>query len=242
MVKYLMRSSSHALGALLAATCFGACESNAPLAPRPSGPAVFIMLPVSTASAEWPAVSAVIAKSVTASGVQFVQASRFEMRRVGDSRLFDWRSQEAPQSSPFLGIPGNYRLADTTSATGLGRDALMPGERYSLAVEFDGVLVQGQVVIPGRPNPQLRRGSTQDTVVWSPVPGAGAYLDPDGAITTDTVWISERAPTRGAYTVTAMDPNWARYKRSPTSTQEGVQGALGLFGAQVSATLTVPSR
>jgi len=229
-------------GLLLAAFSLASCGDGVPLAPESTGPAIYVLLPVASPSATATLVTAAVTRSVSPSAVQFAAARRFEMRRLSDGVRFDWQQQDVLQQSPFLALQGNYRLSDTATVNGLGRNSLSPGTQYSLVVEFDDVLVQGQVTVPQMPQPRVLQGNERDTVIWSPVVGSAGYLDPDGRFTGDTLWVSERRPSRVSYTVTALERNWARYLRFTTATQEGILGALGVFGAQVSATVAVTPR
>jgi len=51
------------------------------------------------------------------------------------------------------------------------------------------------------------------------------------------MWIGDRQGAGTRFFVTAIDPQLARYLRSPQLTQSGVTGALGPFGAQVTVSI-----
>ncbi len=221
------------------AACACGCEPSAPLIAESDELMVYVVLESSPSDFAPQPITAVVARSATPA-VEFLSAHVFSMRRASDGRLFDWREQ--PTISIGIGqLSGNYVLAEALSDVGaLGRDSLMPGDRYDLWVETRGRTITGSVTLPGRPVLRLHRGVELDTIMWAPVAGAAAYRTPDGRLSADTMWIGNRQSAGTRYFVTAVDPQLAQYLRSPRLAQSGVAGSLGLFGGQVTVSLKVP--
>lgn len=209
------------------------CEPSVPLVAEPREPVVFVILEIGSSAPQLARpVAAVVTRFLSPSTVDQRPVEQFVMRRASDGRLLDWRAEQLPTFGPSI-LTGNYVLADSTSAAGLGRDSLVPGERYDLMAEIDGRVVNGTVTVPQAPVPRVLRGTSADTVVWSPVAGAAAYQLPSGTLSTDTLWVGESRPVGTPYLVSALDPQLARYLQQPELAQVGITGALGLFGAQV---------
>lgn len=227
--------------AVLGVALLSGCEgSTLPIAQSDS-PMVLVVLSLRPPDSQPEALTAVVARTSAPFDYSLRPADRFDMRRSSDARSFIWRPVESQQLFfPF--VSGNYALDDSSSSLGLGRADMRPGDRYELTIETQGVLVVGTVTLPDRPTPRLLRGQARDTIVWSPVQGAAAYRTPDGLVVSDTIWTGPRASDTVRYTVTALDPQLASYLQSPTLAQSGISGALGLFGAEASATVAVSGK
>ncbi len=216
-----------------------ACEASAPLIADSDELMVYVVLESFAPGVAPQPITAVVARSATPT-VSFISADLFSMRRVADGKRFGWR-QQPTISIGFGQLTGNYVLADSTSGEVLGRDSLKSGDRYQLLVEAQSRTITGSVAIPGFPALRLHRGAELDTVSWSPVNGAAAYRTPDGRLTVDTIWISARGATGSRYVISALEPQLAQYLQTPSLVQSGIEGSLGLFGGQSTASIEIPA-
>ena len=194
----------------------------------------------------------------------YLVADRFEMRRLSDGALFDWRpvapefdlppaDSTAVGGSFIIPLNGNYLLPRVGLAGRLGRQDLAAGETYTLVVEVQGRNIIGQVTIPGVPTlvrtPDLANG---DSVVWRRVDGAEGYsvTTPDFyplfGFTKDTVFQFDSriqaGQARTGTVVRAYEPQLFAYVQNFRFTNSrvgraGIVGGLGVFGAYNSDSL-----
>lgn len=191
-----------------------------------------------------PDLRALLATSGTPLAVEFRSAERFDMRRDADGALFDWREDPQPDGL-FLPIVGNYVLAESASAQGLGRRDLRAGESYTLEILTGGRTIVGRTTIPAHPSARLvERGDGSRVVEWSRDATVGGYLvhaetdkEPEH-LTTDTFYVLREdlpaalLPATPRFRVTAVDSNWYRFLMDSSSHAAGIDGARGVFGAR----------
>jgi len=238
------------------------CGAGDPL--TPASPEPFLYLVLSTARpAALPQpdslLSAVLMTTGTPLRSEYRTAEQFAMRRVSDGASFAWSARgltgPAPATYQFVTLAGagNYLLADTAGAAGLGRQDLAPGETYTLRIDTDGRTVEGRVTVPGRPVPSLVRRGDRTFAVWPRTAGAAAYLvdgetEGRGAVVlTDTAYVllydrRDGTPANPAVRVTALDANLFRYMSDSTLERAGLTGGYGVFGAVSTGVLLVPVR
>ncbi len=226
--------------ALLAALILGpaACDSGTTEVPPAEGPFLYLVLgerSIDVAGTD--AVRQQHAVLLTLSGpdapVEFRSAVRFAMEdRWG--RRFGWlpfdrsgsvRREPAPDT-----LHPNWLLPADPWA-GLGADNLVPGQRYTLALDTEGLLVRGTTTLPGVMDAELTADSA--ALVWPSVPGAAGYRVLVGGAATlvgDTVFPLTAAQRQaGSLVVDALEPNaWAFLADGAASA--GIDRGLGVFG------------
>jgi hypothetical protein len=183
----------------------------------------------------------------------FLVATRFEMRRLSDGALFDWRpvtpSDTAVGNGNEYVLPSeaNYELPRAGSGGLLGRQDIVAGESYGLLIEVDGRTVQGLTKVPGVPT-IVRSAAllSQDSLVWATAAGAGGYsvvtqdFFPLSDFTRDTLYRfdgpNDNISAKGTV-VRAYEPGLFSYLTDRRRGSAGVTGALGVFGAYNSDSL-----
>jgi hypothetical protein len=197
---------------------------------------------------------AVLATTATPVRVEYRSADAFVMRRASDGALFDWR-EDATASAVYTPFGGNFVLAESASTVGLGRNALTPGETYTLEVRSIGRTITGRTTIPARPQPVvIERPDRTRVVEWPRVATAAMYLvDTESELRefqheiVDTFFVlpDDRPETPGVpqrFRITAVDSNWFRFMRDSSTVAAGLEGAYGLFGAMSRTVTNLPPR
>ena len=175
----------------------------------------------------------------------YVTADRFEMRRVSDGALLDWRPNTPAKSyvrltRELLTEDGNYVLPLHGAAGRLGRIDLMPGDQYELFVDVGAVAIRGTASVPAVPQAAFETNGALPVLSWKPVPGVGGYsvttqdFLPIFAFTRDTVFHFD-GPIENisgfGTIVRAYEPQLFSYLADPHVGRVGITGALGVFGA-----------
>jgi hypothetical protein len=183
----------------------------------------------------------------------YVTADRFEMRRVSDGALLDWRPNTPAKprvvlSGGLLTEDGNYVLPLHGAAGRLGRIDLVPGDQYELFVDVGTVAIRGSVSMPAVPQAAFESNDPVPVLSWKPVVGAGGYsvttqdFMPTFAFTRDTVFHFDGPigidNISGIGTIVrAYEPQLFSYLADPHVGRAGITGALGVFGAYNSRAL-----
>ncbi len=214
-----------------------ACDPTVPLASHTNKSMVYLVLSLHQPAPAQPGIFAVVANTGTPYALDLRPATRLVLRRRSDLATFAWRPA-TPQPPGF--VRGNYELLESSTPDGLGWRNLVPGERYDLEVETEGRLVAGSTQMPERPMLRLQRGLGIDTVFWNRAIGAVAYRFLDRNFEVDTFFVVAPRADTATYYVTAFEQNLHAYLRDTTLVRSGITGAFGLFGAQVTAAITVP--
>jgi hypothetical protein len=172
-------------------------------------------------------------------------AERFEMRRASDNALFGW--QQLDGTSDIGGDPDltldrpNYLLPDTTSGALLGASDLRAGGTYTLYIETEGEIIEGQVTVPLNFSAEFIERDGRQVAVWPKVAGAGGYtieFDMDNGsgrnaiVQTDTVApLPEDLSSGGTLVISALDPNMYAYTAVDQLARSGIDNGYGVFGA-----------
>jgi hypothetical protein len=234
--------------AALATVC--ACHAEVPVAVTTDVPMVYLLLTPDSLDGLFPELRAVVA-NIGGPGlvpIDYLTADRFTMRRKSDGIAFNWYA--VPAMGIYAPSGGNYALAESASAAGLGRTDLAAGETYTLEIPVGDSVITGEATIPEHPQPRLvELTDGAQMVVWPAAGAAAGYqlhvISPEEYVpfTADTFYL-----LRGVFPVgpgsrivlTAMDSNWARYFRDNTAKSAGLTGAYGVFGAMSRTTLILP--
>jgi hypothetical protein len=186
----------------------------------------------------------------------YLQADRFEMRRVSDGARYAWRP--FPTQEDVVGFGprelGNYFLPRVTTAAGLGWDSLAAGAVYELVIDVGAFRLAGRTRVPGRVE-FVREPADGDSVVrWRSAVGTALYLFGGdlfyGArrIADTAIIVSRRPPHPGepsfpeVIEVFAIDSNYAAFRGDLRASQAGISGGWGIFGSYTSAELELPPR
>ncbi|HEX7091865.1 MAG TPA: hypothetical protein VF192_17235 [Longimicrobiales bacterium] len=179
-------------------------------------------------------------------------AQRFEMRRASDGAPFDWRAYsnliDEPGTSSSIGLDkANYYLPEESSGNGLAYRDLEPGETYELEIETEGVVLRGRATMPESFTVHVLVQDGHRIAVWPRVRGAGGYIvvayPYPGELQADTTYvIPADVPAGTGLGVRALDENLYRYLADERVGRSGIDRGYGVFGAVVSASVTVPER
>jgi hypothetical protein len=239
-----------------------ACQASEPLPRFDETPAVSLLITPEIAGGQLPPGapprpdSGLFATLVT-TGIPvrspYLQADRFEMRRVSDGARYAWRP--FPTQRDFVAYApqelGNYFLPRATSGVGLGSDSIAPGTVYELAIDAGAFRLVGRTRVPGRVE-FVREPTDGDSVVrWRTAVGAAVY-GVGGDIyavrrIADTAVVILRGPpllgqTPNIVSVFAYDSNYAAFGGDLRASQAGMSGGWGVFGSYTSAELELPPR
>lgn len=237
------RVAAEVAAAVLLLVAVGACSSEITF-PREGEPIVYLVLnQVAPAGAGDVKQTAFVLRQIRADSAVFLEAQRFEMRRVSDGASFDWRHGGIFGSVPFSETggalqtgEGNYVLADSATESGLGRAELEPGTAYSLRVVTDQAEITGTVTMPDSFSITRAGSGEVRRAVWPDVEGAGGYSvqtffgeEQDVRLQRDTAVSVPAGP--GSIFVRALDPQAFRYVSDPDARRAGIEGGLGVLGA-----------
>lgn len=176
----------------------------------------------------------------------FLEAERFEMRRVADGALYAW------ESYGYVGVStdvyalsysdANYHLPDTLTSAGLGADSIRPGESYSLEIAYPGGLIAGSVTMPDTFSVSISRHNDQTVATWSARGAPGFRVRVPGhdpVLVSDTTHIvpPDASTSDEEIIVEALDQNLWRYLTDGQTARAGLTGAVGLFGGLTTATV-----
>ncbi len=128
----LRRHASLALAILCASSLPWSCDLAKSLDPRTQEPILLLVLSDIASNPFQLELTALVANSGRPSRVEYRSAQTFRMTRESDGAGFAWRASSPPVfpgGGSFLPTAGNYALDEKSSASGLGREALMAGER-----------------------------------------------------------------------------------------------------------------
>jgi hypothetical protein len=221
--------------AALSGLTLAGCLQDPPTVPERKEPMLYMVL--HQLSAGDSGLHALLTRTGSPILSEFIQASRFEMRRGSDGALFDWRFRPQPAGSGVglhptpLTLSANYFLPMTGNGGRLGGQFLRNGQRYVLTVETSSGTIQGSTSIPGSFNITY---DSDSAVRWSRAEGAAGYQVVEGAyrlLQLDTVYrpgrfIGVSVPIR----VIALDSNLFRYLRGTEQTAAGITGGFGILG------------
>jgi len=229
--------------ALLALTMAGAGCGSSLTPPEPSSePYIYLVLGQTVAYPREPRQLAFLLTTGTPTRSDYLEADTFEMRRVADGALFDWRSLglegEAPVSVTSADlIAANYILADTATTRGLGYPDVRPGGRYNLTIVAGEHTLHGSVTVPDTFRIEFR--DERRSVVWPSARGAAGYsvaLTAGGTtLQTDTTFRIPSTVTSGSIFVTALDSNLYDYMVRDELPRSGIDAGFGVFGAAIRA-------
>jgi hypothetical protein len=252
MVALTTRRAAAAYCFTFVATVLGGCTADV-LVPHTNEPMVYLVLTPDSLTGLQMELRAVLATTATPVRVEYRSADSFIMRRASDGALFDWR-EDATASAVYTPFGGNFVLAESASTLGLGRDALTPGETYTLTISSLGRTITGRATIPARPQPVVIEGPDRRVVEWPRAAAAAMYLvETDSElrelqhVIVDTFFVlpDDRPETPGVpqrFRITAVDSNWFRFMRDTSTVSAGLEGAYGLFGATSRTVIDLPPR
>ena len=227
-----------------------ACDSALPSIPVSDATLTYVLLAKDSLLSADSVVSGLIVTAGTPRQATYRHIEEFTMRRTRDGAQFKWQIRDltaqpipTPTTSGAIAISGNVTLARASANGQLGRDSLEYGERYSFHIVTEGVVVEGDVRIPQRPEPvRLLRGN-QEIVAWPRVPGAGGYavqVDTDRTpqiALGDTQYVVRRdrpsgeIPAAPRAVVRALDSNLVKIVSDSSIRSAGVRGSYGVIGA-----------
>lgn len=225
---------------LLLAVAVPACSTEITF-PENREPFLYLILN-EVAPAGGPVQPALLLRQIRADSAAFLEADRFEMRRMGDGATFDWRHEHLFGFVPFEDIgstnlsEANYILADSATARGLGRVDLEAGDTYEVRVAAGQAEITGTVTVPDAFSVAVVDRGEDRRAVWPTVEGAEGYsvslveLDGRGTFLQRDTTISLSSDAR-VVTVRAMGPQAFRYLVDPDLRRSGIQGGLGVLGA-----------
>jgi hypothetical protein len=243
--------------ALLAVGCADASLAG----PPSSAPFLYLIISPEPLTQFGPApdtaVQALLLTTGSAAGAPFRVADRFDLTNATGGAPFTFTARMPNAPIPGVGRAGasvedgNYVLPFGGTATSRGAGELLPFGTYDLHVESEGRIIVGRVVIPARPQPVLLQEGGAYFVSFPEVTGAAAYYVAGDTeryprITTSTrVQLRYDAdpafvPPNPQFRVIALDSNIVRYISDSTVARSGIDGAFGLFGAAISATISTP--
>jgi hypothetical protein len=227
-----------------------ACDDDLPSAPVSDAVLTYVVLAKDSVLAADSVVSGLVATAGTPFQASYRHIEEFGMKRTRDGAPFAWQIRDLtgqpitiPANSGALPISGNITLARAKSAGQLGRDSLEYGERYSLHIVTEGIVVEGTVQVPGQPRPVHVVLDNQEIVAWPRVSGAGGYaiqVDTDRIpqiALSDTQYVVRRdrppgdIPTTPRAVVRALDSNLVRLISDASTRSAGVRGSYGVVGA-----------
>ena len=259
MVSVRAARGALSLVAIVVAT---ACEAAAPVPDFDETPTLALLItpnPEPPCCGERPDTGLYAALVTTGSPLRtpYVQADRFEMRRLSDGARFGWRPVDPPVevigAIGAFGSTGNYFLPQRSDGSGLGTDSIAPGEVYQIVVEVGAHRVVGRTRVPG-PVEFVREPTDGDTIVrWRRVPGAATYTVGGQFFLTEVLPITDTSfvfrqfaalPDQPLPPMTvrifALDTNYAAFTGDVRAGRAGITGAWGVFGSYTWAETQLP--
>jgi hypothetical protein len=203
------------------------------------------------------ALQALLLTTGSAAGAPFRVADRFDLTNADGGAPFTFTARMPNAAIPGVGRAGasvedgNYVLPFAGTATSRGAGELLPLGTYDLHVESEGRIIVGRVVMPARPQPVLLQEGSARYVTFPEVTGAAAYYVVGDTEMYPRITTSTRVqlhydvdpafvPPNPQFRVIALDTNIVRYISDTTVARSGIDGAFGLFGAAISATISTP--
>lgn len=183
---------------------------------------------------------ALVLTMVRPDSVVYRDAESFEMRRVSDGAEFAWREERLVISDGLYGSSprrvqdGNWLLADSSTAGGLGYPSLEPGDTYALRVVTGDRTITGRATIPDTFSIRVVDREGDSVAVWPSVDGAAGYAvdSPESLLASFTMDTTHRLEPGQSYVqVWAVGPRAFRYATNDTVRRAGIEGGLGVFGA-----------
>lgn len=246
MVNQMRAAAASALATVVTMMVL-ACRATEPVPPFVHDPTFILLMTDRPLDRDDSSMYATLARTGLPFRSSYLSADRFEMLRAADGARFAW--EEQPRSG-FIGAdPGrardvaNYRLPWTSSPSGLGAEAIAPGERYIIHIEAGDDDIDAATRVPD-PVVPIRLASDGDSVVrWHRVTGAAGYLValPGGSFTArgptlqDTVLHlpppTPFTPRPSELLIVAVDSTYAHFLDAPGAASAGISGALGVFGS-----------
>jgi hypothetical protein len=235
-----------------------ACGDAMPSVPMSDAVLTYVVLGKDSTLATDSVVSGLVATAGTPTQARYRSVEQFSMTRARDGAAFAWQVRDMagqPISTRTLDlavpVAGNISLSRQGRAGQLGRDSLAYGERYSFRILTEGVTVEGDVRIPGQPQPVHITRGTQEILAWPRVPGAAGYailVDTDRIpqiALGDTEYVVRRdrspgeIPPTPVAVVRALDSNLVRLITDTSTRSAGVRGAYGVIGAISSGSINL---
>jgi hypothetical protein len=229
-----------------------ACSADPFVTPQSDEPYLYVALTPPGDAPGDTALYAFLLRAGTPINSPYLTATRFEVRRVADGALLDWREIQPSRPGVILAGPlvtedGNYVLPLHGSGGRLGRIDLVPGDRYEITVDVDTLTIHGSASIPDVAQPVFESGSPTDLLRWPRVAGAGGYsvtsqdYTPTFTFTGDTVvQFDERIDNNISGTgtiVRAYDPQLYAFLVDRRAGRSGIDRGLGVFGAYTSRSI-----
>jgi hypothetical protein len=184
---------------------------------------------------------------------EYIVASKFQMTRTQDGRLFDFQDNgkrgAARQSNPLANVGmGNYLLPEQSVPAGSGASDLRPGDAFVLRIVVGADTIEGSALIPAAFSARVENVDGVAVVVWPKVDGAAGYalafrdIDLTPRFQVDTTFTLPQVPAPGSQIrVKAMDANLTRYVFDSAATAVGISKGYGVFGAiSIAPTIIVP--
>lgn len=242
-----------------------ACQAAEPLPPFDETPALALLITPEIPGPQLPpgapprpdsGLYATLVTTGTPVRSPYLQADRFEMRRVSDGARYAWRPFPTLEDVVVFAPRerGNYFLPRVTSAAGLGWDSIAPAAVYELVIDAGAFRLAARTRVPGRVE-FVRETADGDSIVrWRSAVGAALYLFGGdlfyGArrIADTAIVVSRRPPRPGepsfpeVIQVFAVDSNYAAFRSDLRASQAGISGGWGVFGSYTSAELELPPR